>query len=1569
MAVGDVVSLMRRGLLCAGFLILCGVAGLSRSAGVTYEYDAAGRLKQTIYDDDTVVEYTLDAAGNRTSVNTTLASPLPGVLALSSPAYSVSEAGGSATVTVTRTGGTSGAVAVSYATSNGTAQAGSDYTLTSGTLNWAHGDAASKTFSVPVLQETTFEPDETLNIGLSAPTGGATLGNSSATLTIVNDDSPAPGTLQFGAVSYAPGEADGSVAITVTRANGSDGAASVNYATANGTATAGGDYTSTSGTLTWANGDASAKTFNVPLLQDTVVEGTQSFSVSLSNVSGASLGSPASTNVNIADDDNPPSGTLQFGADAYSVSEAAGSVTLTVTRVGGSTNAASISYATTGYGTAAAGSDFTHVSGTLNWANGDSTSKSFNVPILSDAVVEGSENILVELSGAVNAQAGTPSWANITITDGENPIPGTLQLSAASFSTSESSGSLTVTVTRTGGSSGAASINYGTVNGSATAGNDYTAASGTLSWANGDAANKTFNVPIASDALPEGNETFTISLSDASGAGAGSPTSATVTIADVDGTPPGAPGTPSFSGVTVSAATASWSAATDSFGVTGYRYRLNGGAWNVLGNVTSVALSSLSSYTTYSFEIQARDAAGNWSASASNSFTTLDGTAPSAPGTPGISNITTTTATASWSAASDNAAVTGYRYSLNGGSSWTNVGNELTANLTSLGIGTSYTLLVQAGDAAGNWGPSSSSSFTTLIPPTGSVQFSAPSFPVVENGGAVTITVTRTGGSYGAASVSYATSGSTATAGADFTTTSGSLSWVDGDTASKSFSVPILQDGPVEGNEAFNVSLSGASGASMGPQDTATVVISEPSTGTVQLSASSYSIAENGGALVVTVTRTGSSYGNVSVFGGTSFTGSATTGTDYDGVSGVLLSWASGDGTNKTFSIPVHPDALAEGSESFLVYLSTPLGVTIGSPASATATILDVDGTPPSAPGTPSFSSITTTSATASWTAASDSFGVTGYRYSINGGSSWTNVGNVLSANLTGLANGTSYTVLVQAGDAAGNWGASASSSFTTLNPPAGSLQFSSASYSVLENGGSVTITVTRTNGSFGEASVTYGTSGSTAAAGVDFTTTSGTLNWANGDTASKTFSIPILQDGPIEGNEVFYAGLSGATGASMGSPDLAFITITEPTAGTLQLSASSYSISENAGSLTVTATRSGGSYGNVFVFAGTSANGNATAGTDYDGVSGVLLSWANGDSSNKTFSIPVHADALAEGNETFLTYLYSPSGTTTGSPSSATVTITDVDTTAPSAPGTPWFSVITTTSATANWGAASDAFGVTGYRYRLNGGAWTEIGAVTSVGLSGLAAYTTYTLEVQARDAVGYWGPGSSGSFTTVDGTPPGAPGTPSFSSITSSSAVVSWTAATDNVGVTGYRYSLNGGSSWTTLGNVLSTNLSALSPGTSYTVLLQARDAVGSWGASSSGSFTTTSIITDYLLFEAGGTGWDLWWTNGYVRNQYGSLTPDATSNGRNINAIFSYVEIDQNYTQIVSQYTMLNVSFPSNPGADWLVSITGPGGITLTGASASFVCYSGGTQCTWQWPEAHDLGSSGTMTIIHK
>jgi plastocyanin len=220
----------------------------------------------------------------------------PGALAFSSAADSVSGSAANVTISVARSGGSSGAVSVEYATSDGTAKAGTDYSTTSGTLNWADGDAAAKTFSVPILKDTKATSNLTVNLTLSNPGGGASLGTPKTAVLTIQESNGTPGIISFSAATYSASEAAGTAAITVNRSAGKSGAVAVHYASSAGTAVAGKNYTDVSGTINFADGDNAPKTFNVPLLDDHLVDPTLTVNLALSGATGgAGLGTAAAT--------------------------------------------------------------------------------------------------------------------------------------------------------------------------------------------------------------------------------------------------------------------------------------------------------------------------------------------------------------------------------------------------------------------------------------------------------------------------------------------------------------------------------------------------------------------------------------------------------------------------------------------------------------------------------------------------------------------------------------------------------------------------------------------------------------------------------------------------------------------------------------------------------------------------------------------------------------------------------------------------------------------------------------------------------------------------------------------------------------------------------------------------------------------------------------------------------------------------------------------------------------------------------------------------------------------------
>lgn len=202
------------------------------------------------------------------------------------------------TITVTRTGSAVGEVSVDYATSDGSALAPSDYTATNGTLIFPDGSSAPRTFTIPISNDSFVEPDETVTLTLSNPTGDARLGAAStAVLTITDDDSA----LQFSASSYRVNESENAV-ITVNRVGALVNPATVAYSTRQGTATAGRDYTDVSGALSFAPGESS-KTFVVPVIDDRRNEGNETVRLRITGASGATLGSPNKATLRIIDND------------------------------------------------------------------------------------------------------------------------------------------------------------------------------------------------------------------------------------------------------------------------------------------------------------------------------------------------------------------------------------------------------------------------------------------------------------------------------------------------------------------------------------------------------------------------------------------------------------------------------------------------------------------------------------------------------------------------------------------------------------------------------------------------------------------------------------------------------------------------------------------------------------------------------------------------------------------------------------------------------------------------------------------------------------------------------------------------------------------------------------------------------------------------------------------------------------------------------------------------------------------------------------------------------------------
>jgi Calx-beta domain-containing protein/Kelch motif protein/galactose oxidase-like protein len=329
-------------------------------------------------------------------------------LRFSSATYSVAESAGSRVVTVRRIGGFGTTVTVQYATSDGTATAGQDYTTVAGTLSFGPDDT-SKTFAVPILNDTVTEGPETLDLTLSNPGGGAVLGApSAAVLTILANDTPR---VQFSSATYSVAESAGSRVVTVRRTGGFGTTVTVRYATSNGTATARQDYRAVAGTLSFGPNDSS-NTFLIPILNDTATEGPETIRLTLSNPGGgALLGAPSMAVLTILANDTVLASESIIGFTGRWVGNG-----LEVKRTGPANVTSRVDY-TAINGTAIAGVDYAALSGTLTFGPGVRI-RIIPITILHDTLVEGNETFTVWLRNAVNAQLG-PRERQVVIKDND----------------------------------------------------------------------------------------------------------------------------------------------------------------------------------------------------------------------------------------------------------------------------------------------------------------------------------------------------------------------------------------------------------------------------------------------------------------------------------------------------------------------------------------------------------------------------------------------------------------------------------------------------------------------------------------------------------------------------------------------------------------------------------------------------------------------------------------------------------------------------------------------------------------------------------------------------------------------------------------------------------------------------------------------------------------------------------------------------------------------------------------------------------------------------------------------
>ncbi|MGZ5544989.1 MAG: Calx-beta domain-containing protein, partial [Limisphaerales bacterium] len=260
-------------------------------------------------------------------------------------------------------------------------------------------------------------------LSLSAPSAASIIDTNaaSAVLNIIDNDLPA-GKIDFSFAGFTVTEGQANAVVTAVRTGGNVGLIYVDYQTFDGTAINGLDYVARSGRLTWNDRDISTRTILIPIIDDSLVESPETFTVSLLGGSQAGVVGTRHPTATVTINDNDFYGSLAFSAPQYFADENGISATIEVVRFNGHAGSVSVNYVTspgTDAATAAiAGADYSNVSGTLNFGP-DETAKTFTIPIIDDTIPDGPRIVRIALSAPVNASLGTNSNVNLTIIDNE----------------------------------------------------------------------------------------------------------------------------------------------------------------------------------------------------------------------------------------------------------------------------------------------------------------------------------------------------------------------------------------------------------------------------------------------------------------------------------------------------------------------------------------------------------------------------------------------------------------------------------------------------------------------------------------------------------------------------------------------------------------------------------------------------------------------------------------------------------------------------------------------------------------------------------------------------------------------------------------------------------------------------------------------------------------------------------------------------------------------------------------------------------------------------------------------
>jgi len=501
---------------------------------------------------------------------------VPGVLNIVATNNTTDEASGQVVLRVERSQGAVGAVSVDYTTMNGTATAGSDYMQTDGTLHFAASEF-NRSVVVPILQDSAIEGTEWFSFKISNPSGGALLGAASNAVIDISDDDLQ---IQFSAAEFSVTESVGNALVKVKRSGDLSVTSRIDYATVNANALSGSDYIYVSGTLTFEPGQTEL-TIAVPMINDDLIEGAdESFLVRLFNPSnGTSLGKLHESRVWIRDNDRyyleasfdnglPPGWKVKvnghprgkwrfdrpedatYGRYAEADSDRAGRVKMDTELISPVMNLEDVDTFwldfSQAWGLVSGGKERLDVDVSVNGQSGPWVNVIRQTPqnyIFSDYITTNISTYVAHQSKvSVRFRYHNAFDAQYWIIDdvsgygfsSQPPSPGRLRIGSAR-TVRENAWGVQVDILREGGSSGNVQVDVNTVNGTATAGQDFTGFSGIATLSSGQ-ENAAVYIRLHDDALIEGTETFSVQIGNPTGgATLSSPASAVITIIDDEG--------------------------------------------------------------------------------------------------------------------------------------------------------------------------------------------------------------------------------------------------------------------------------------------------------------------------------------------------------------------------------------------------------------------------------------------------------------------------------------------------------------------------------------------------------------------------------------------------------------------------------------------------------------------------------------------------------------------------------------------------------------------------------------------------------------------------------------------------------------------------------------------------------------------------------------------------------------------------------------------------------------------------------------------------------------------------